>query len=233
MTLPLLRPSSRTTDKAPPLPIVQIPVDNEDKPQTGPRSPKQDPTHHSITYRPDIDGLRALAVIPVVIFHAYPELLPGGFIGVDIFFVISGFLISSILYKEHAKGKFTYADFYARRIRRIFPALILVLGFTLVLGCLWLLAKPLKTMAATLVAGGLFSANLQLLSYEEGYFDASIKENPLLHLWSLGVEEQFYILWPMFVAFVVRLPPRQAIFSLVCFCCVSFAINIALLNYDN
>ncbi|KAF0711446.1 hypothetical protein As57867_005258, partial [Aphanomyces stellatus] len=184
-------------------------------------------------YRPDIDGLRALAVIPVVIFHAYPELLPGGFIGVDIFFVISGFLISSILYKEHAKGKFTYADFYARRIRRIFPALILVLGFTLVLGCLWLLAKPLKTMAATLVAGGLFSANLQLLSYEEGYFDASIKENPLLHLWSLGVEEQFYILWPMFVAFVVRLPPRQAIFSLVCFCCVSFAINIALLNYDN
>ncbi|KAF0692243.1 hypothetical protein As57867_010888, partial [Aphanomyces stellatus] len=78
---------------------------------------------HPITYRPDIDGLRALAVIPVVIFHAYPELLPGGFIGVDIFFVISGYLISSILFKEHSDASFTYVDFYSRRIRRIFPAL--------------------------------------------------------------------------------------------------------------
>ncbi|KAF0688548.1 Aste57867_19838 [Aphanomyces stellatus] len=187
--------------------------------------------HHPITYRPDIDGLRALAVVPVVIFHAYPDALPGGFIGVDIFFVISGYLISSILFKEHTRGSFTYADFYSRRIRRIFPALILVLAFTLTLSCLWLLAKPLKTMAATLVAGGCFGANLQLLTYEQGYFDSSIKENPLLHLWSLGVEEQFYIFWPFFAALVVRMRPRYALVAQVVVVIASFVCNIAFLNY--
>ncbi|KAF0688552.1 Aste57867_19842 [Aphanomyces stellatus] len=186
---------------------------------------------HPITYRPDIDGLRALAVIPVVIFHSYPKALPGGFIGVDIFFVISGYLISSILFKEHTKGTFTYADFYSRRIRRIFPALILVLGFTLTLSCLWLMAKPLKTMAATMIAGTCFGANLQLLTYEQGYFDASIKEIPLLHLWSLGVEEQFYIFWPFFAALVVKLSPRNAILAQCLVLVASFVCNIAFLGF--
>ncbi|KAF0717378.1 Aste57867_2325 [Aphanomyces stellatus] len=191
-------------------------------------------THHLITYRPDIDGLRALAVIPVVIFHAYPKALPGGFIGVDIFFVISGYLISSILFKEHTKGTFTYADFYSRRIRRIFPALILVLAFSLTMGCLWFLAKSLKAMAATLVASTLFGANLQLMTVKQGYADATlVGDNPLLHLWSLGVEEQFYIFWPVFASLVVRMHPRVAFAIQLLVLALSFICNLALLNYDH
>ncbi|KDO27875.1 hypothetical protein SPRG_20343 [Saprolegnia parasitica CBS 223.65] len=116
------------------------------------------PTH---VYRPDIDGLRTLAVVPVLVFHAYPTLFPGGFIGVDVFFVISGFLISGILFKEHARGKFTYTSFYERRVRRIFPTLIIVLSATLWLGYLYLMAPKLQAMAATIFAGTLFAANLQ------------------------------------------------------------------------
>ncbi|KAF0717376.1 hypothetical protein As57867_002318, partial [Aphanomyces stellatus] len=219
-------------------PIIQHEDDSSESEATQP-SPtgnpnaivKLAPAQHALTYRPDIDGLRALAVIPVVIFHAYPELLPGGFIGVDIFFVISGYLISSILFKEHSDASFTYVDFYSRRIRRIFPALILVLTFTLVLGCLWLMSQALQNLAATLIAGGLFSANLQLLTYEQGYFGASVKENPLLHLWSLGVEEQFYILWPLFTALIVRLPTRYALLSQVVVLVASFVCNVSFLGF--
>ncbi|KAF0701264.1 Aste57867_8258 [Aphanomyces stellatus] len=189
-------------------------------------------SHHPITYRPDIDGLRALAVVPVVLFHAYPKALPGGFIGVDIFFVISGFLISSILFKEHARGTFTYADFYSRRIRRIFPALILVLAVTLTLGCLWLLAKPLKQLASTMIAGCLFGANIQLMKVEQTYGDATLTaDNPLLHLWSLGVEEQFYIFWPLFASLVVRLPLRLAILAQLVVLVSSFICNVALIGF--
>ncbi|KAF0699424.1 Aste57867_10008 [Aphanomyces stellatus] len=188
---------------------------------------------HAIAYRPDIDGLRAVAIVPVVVYHAYPTLLPGGFIGVDIFFVISGYLISSILFKEHAKGKFTYADFYSRRIRRIFPALILVLAWTLAAACMYLWTKPLKAMAATLVAGGFFGANIQLMTAEEAYGDATLAaNNPLLHLWSLGVEEQFYIFWPFFASLVVRLTPRAAILVQIAVIFASFFCNITLLGYQ-
>ncbi|OQS04762.1 hypothetical protein THRCLA_03020, partial [Thraustotheca clavata] len=138
------------------------------------------------SYRPDVDGLRTLAVLPVVIFHAYPNAFPGGFIGVDIFFVISGYLISGILFKEFHKGTFTYTGFYTRRVRRIFPTLILVLSSTLWMGYLYLMAAKLKALAATMLAGTLFCANLQVLSLEHAYFDIDIKTNPLLHLWSLG-----------------------------------------------
>ncbi|KAF0717379.1 Aste57867_2326 [Aphanomyces stellatus] len=203
-------------------------------PPTGDPSVKMEPppAQHAIAYRPDIDGLRALAVVPVVIYHAYPQLLPGGYVGVDIFFVISGYLISSILFKEHAKGKFTYADFYSRRIRRIYPALILMLVVTLAVSFRWLLAKSLQKMAATLVAGGLFGANLQLLLVEEAYGDATLAaDNPLLHLWSLGVEEQFYIFWPMFAALLVRLPTRVALQAQLVVLAASFTCNIVLLGY--
>ncbi|KAF0700504.1 Aste57867_8965 [Aphanomyces stellatus] len=188
--------------------------------------------HHPIKYRPDIDGLRCLAVVPVVIFHAYPTLLPGGFVGVDIFFVISGYLISSILYKEHKRGSFTYMDFYSRRVRRIFPALVLVLAFTLTCACLWLLAKPLKACAATMVAGGFFSANVQLMLLEQAYGDATLAgNNPLLHLWSLGVEEQFYIFWPMFASIVSRCRPRVAVILQLIVIIASFLCNIAFLGF--
>ncbi|KDO30226.1 hypothetical protein SPRG_04998 [Saprolegnia parasitica CBS 223.65] len=190
------------------------------------------PPAPSHTYRPDIDGLRTLAVVPVLVFHANPKLFPGGFIGVDIFFVISGFLISGILFKEHKRGKFTYASFYERRVRRIFPTLIIVLGATLWLGYLYLMAPKLKLMAATMFAGTLFAANLQVLSLEKAYFD--LGANPVLHLWSLGVEEQFYILWPCFCAIIMKLSYKRAIILQVAFMAFSFAINIAFLGFrDN
>ncbi|EQC40577.1 hypothetical protein SDRG_02465 [Saprolegnia diclina VS20] len=190
------------------------------------------PPAPSHSYRPDIDGLRTLAVLPVLVFHAYPKLFPGGFIGVDIFFVISGFLISGILFKEHKRGKFTYASFYERRVRRIFPTLIIVLSATLWLGYLYLMAPKLKLMAATMFAGTVFAANLQVLSLEKAYFD--LGANPVLHLWSLGVEEQFYILWPFFCAIIMKLSYKRAIIFQVAFMVLSFGTNIAFLGYrDN
>ncbi|EQC35254.1 hypothetical protein SDRG_07482 [Saprolegnia diclina VS20] len=183
------------------------------------------------TYRPDVDGLRTLAVVPVLVFHAYPTLLPGGFIGVDIFFVISGFLISGILFRECQLGKFTYAGFYARRIRRIFPTLLLVLVATFWLGFLYLMAPKLKAMAATMLAATLFGANLQVLTLKHSYFSLDVKSNPLLHLWSLGVEEQFYIFWPLLASLLMRLRFRVAVTLQVLFLVASFVVNITLLGF--
>ncbi|KDO18808.1 hypothetical protein SPRG_15894 [Saprolegnia parasitica CBS 223.65] len=173
---------------------------------------------HSLSYRPDIDGLRALAVIPVVVFHAYPTSIPGGFTGVDIFLSFP--------------GKFTYANFYSRRIRRIFPGLILVLTFTIVAGCLWYLEEALVSMAKTLAAGTVFGANIQVLLLKQTYFSSSVKEDPLLHLWSLGVEEQFYIFWPFVVALLAKLPAKAAVAGQVVILVASFALNIAMLGHD-
>ncbi|RHY21203.1 hypothetical protein DYB32_009872, partial [Aphanomyces invadans] len=161
-----------------------------------------------------------------------PDRFPSGFVGVDVFFVISGYLISSILFKEMANGKFTYGNFYARRVRRIFPTMIVVLSTTLWLGCLYLLADKLKSLAATMLAGTLFGANLQLVGLERGYWDADIKENPLLHLWSLGVEEQFYFIWPFVVACVVKQRPIKALWVQVSILAASFIVNLALLNVN-
>ncbi|KDO19784.1 hypothetical protein SPRG_21478 [Saprolegnia parasitica CBS 223.65] len=193
-------------------------------------APDVSPTPH--TYRPDVDGLRTLAVVPVLVFHAYPAFLPGGFIGVDVFFVISGFLISGILFKEHQRGSFTYAGFYVRRVRRIFPTLLVVLVVTFWLGYLYLMAPKLKAMAATMLAGSLFSANLQVLSLQHSYFDIDVKTNPLLHLWSLGVEEQFYIFWPLLASIVMRLSYRKAIALQLTVLVASFATNVCFLGYD-
>lgn len=149
-------------------------------------------------YRADIDGLRAVAVLPVVAFHAFPNRLTGGFIGVDIFFVISGFLISTIIFENLERGSFSFADFYARRVRRIFPALFLVLLTTLVLGWALLFTSEFRNVARHVAAGSAFLANFALWQ-ESGYFDADSTSKPLVHLWSLGVEEQFYIVWPLLV----------------------------------
>ena len=147
-------------------------------------------------YRPDIDGLRAVAVLSVVAFHAFPSLLPGGFVGVDVFFVISGYLISTIILGNLAQGHFGFVDFYVRRIRRIFPALALVLAFCLVAGWFALYADDYALLGKHVAGGAGFVSNLVLWS-ESGYFDQSAKLKPLLHLWSLGIEEQFYLLWPL------------------------------------
>lgn len=150
----------------------------------------------ALAYRPDIDGMRALAVIAVIVFHAWPTWFAGGFVGVDIFFVISGFLITSILISQLEKGTFSIADFYVRRIRRIFPALTVVMLATLAFGWVILLQGEFQQIGKHAVAGTLFVSNLVLWN-EAGYFDNDGITKPFLHLWSLGVEEQFYILWPL------------------------------------
>lgn len=147
-------------------------------------------------YRPDIDGLRAIAILSVVVFHVFPEYLRGGFIGVDVFFVISGYLISTIIFESLDKGTFSFSEFYARRIRRIFPALISVLFASVILGWFVLLADEYKQLGKHIAFGSGFFSNI-VLWREAGYFDNLAETKPLLHLWSLGVEEQFYAVWPL------------------------------------
>ena len=152
--------------------------------------------HTRLAYRPDIDGLRALAVMMVVLFHAFPQVFPGGFIGVDIFFVISGFLITGILLASLDEQRFSFLDFYARRIRRIFPALILVLAFALIVGWFTFFPDEYRLLGGHTLASASFLQNFNLLS-EIGYFDEAADTKPFLHLWSLAIEEQFYLLWPL------------------------------------
>lgn len=177
-----------------------------------------------IQYRADIDGLRALAVMAVVIYHAFPSLLPGGFIGVDVFFVISGYLIGTILLKNFAGGTFSFSDFYSRRIRRIFPALLVVLVFCLVIGKFVLLPDEYRQLGKHIAAGAVFIANFAFWS-ESGYFDTAAELKPLLHLWSLAIEEQFYLLWPLVLwgAWKLRINILAVTIGLVV---VSFFLNI-------
>ncbi|MGB2648635.1 MAG: acyltransferase, partial [Pseudolabrys sp.] len=140
----------------------------------------------SVTYRSDIDGLRGVAVLSVIGFHAFPNYVPGGFVGVDIFFVISGFLISSVIFDGQEKGNFSFADFYARRIRRIFPALIIVLATCTVFGWYILTPTDYALLGKSIAASAAFVYNFALLQ-EQGYFDLASELKPLLHLWSLGV----------------------------------------------
>ena len=156
-----------------------------------------------ISYRPDIDGFRALAVLSVVLFHAFPEWVHGGFIGVDIFFVISGYLISSIIYKGLNEGSFSFADFYVRRIKRIFPALILVLISCLIFGWFSLLSDEYQQLGKHIFGASNFTNNFMFWS-ESGYFDNVASTKPLLHLWSLSIEEQFYLLWPLLLYWIYK-----------------------------
>ena len=163
----------------------------------------QERTHN--LYRPDIDGLRAVAVLSVVIFHAFPEYLGGGFIGVDVFFVISGFLITSLILREQKEERFSLRHFYARRIRRLFPALSLVLGFGLIAGWICLNFMEYKQLTKHTGSSAIFITNFMLLR-EAGYFDNAADTKPMLHLWSLAIEEQFYLAWPLVLMFFKRLP---------------------------
>src|SRR6202047_1401266 len=184
----------------------------------------------SSRYRPDIDGLRAIAVMLVVFFHAFPEAMPGGFIGVDIFFVISGFLITGIIVRELDQQRFSLLTFYKRRIRRIFPALIVVLGATLVLGWLWMLPVAFAQLSADVFASAAFFSNIALL-LQSGYFDIESAGKPLLHLWSLGIEEQFYLFWPLILMLVARM--RLGILAVASAIGIaSFALNVALIGPD-
>lgn len=157
-----------------------------------------------LAYRADIDGLRAVAVVLVVWFHAVPTSMPGGFIGVDVFFVISGFLITRIILADLKQRRFSFLQFYARRIRRIFPALVLVLATVLVLGWFLLLPTEYELLGRHVMAASVFLSNFQLLS-ESGYFDTGAYSKPLLNLWSLAIEEQYYIVWPALLWLLWRL----------------------------
>jgi peptidoglycan/LPS O-acetylase OafA/YrhL len=181
-------------------------------------------------YRPDIDGLRAVAVSLVVCFHAFPEAMPGGFIGVDIFFVISGFLITGIIVRECDLQRFSLRAFYGRRIRRIFPALITVLLAALVLGWLWMLPSAYAQLSSDVFASAAFFSNIALL-LQSGYFDIESGKKPLLHLWSLGIEEQFYLFWPLILMLVARM--RLGFLAAASVIGVaSFALNVALIGSD-
>jgi peptidoglycan/LPS O-acetylase OafA/YrhL len=149
-----------------------------------------------IQYRKDIDALRGLSVLLVVVFHASPQVIPGGFIGVDIFFVISGYLITSIILSSIQQQQFSLWDFYSRRIRRLFPALLAVLCFALTIGWLILFPDEYKQLAYHVKYSSLYILNFTLIS-ELGYFDVESIYKPLLHLWTLSVEEKYYLLWPL------------------------------------
>ena len=175
-------------------------------------------------YRPDIDGLRALAVLSVVAFHAFPNLIGGGFVGVDIFFVISGFLITTIILENLESRSFSFIEFYSRRIRRIFPALFLVLLTCYAFGWFALYASEYKQLGEHIAAGAGFLQNFVLWS-ESGYFDNSSDTKPLIHLWSLAIEEQFYIFWPLMLwaAFKKKFNLLKVVLLILT---ISFATNI-------
>ncbi|MCD8554107.1 acyltransferase [Seleniivibrio sp.] len=157
----------------------------------------------SLKYRSDIDGLRTIAVMPVIFYHAGMTLFSGGYVGVDIFFVISGYLITSIIVRELDEDRFTIANFYVRRVKRIFPALYFLLAFTFVLSFFSLMPTHFEGFGKSVVSTVLFGSNI-LFWRESGYFDAQAETKPLLHTWSLGVEEQFYIFFPVMLMLIAR-----------------------------
>lgn len=173
--------------------------------------------------------MRAVAVLAVLAFHAFPGALPGGFVGVDIFFVISGFLITGIILNDLRNQTFTFERFYQRRVRRIFPALGLILGGSLLFGWWMLLPADYRDLGANVSAGAGFVSNLRLWS-ESGYFDTAATSKPLLHLWSLGVEEQYYLIWPLFLLLMYR-HQRHIVWMIVLVAVVSFGLNIFLVQH--
>ena len=178
----------------------------------------------NFSYRPDIDGLRAVAILLVIIFHAFPKFLRGGFIGVDIFFVISGYLITSIILKNQSQNNFSLLDFYSRRIKRIFPALIVVLTFCLVAGWYVLLGNEYELLGKHIAAGSIYISNFVLQS-EAGYFDTDSELKPLLHLWSLAIEEQFYLAFPLLLIVGKRFQISPLLIISTCLG-VSFLTNV-------
>lgn len=159
----------------------------------------------SLQYRPDIDGLRALAVVPVVLYHAGASWMPGGFVGVDIFFVISGYLISSIILREMSEGRFSFLRFYERRLRRIIPALVVMLIVSVAVFQVLALPDQAQDTAESGLAALLSVSNFWFWRHS-GYFAPAAEFMPLLHTWSLGVEEQFYLIFPVALLLLSRIP---------------------------
>lgn len=170
--------------------------------------------HAHLKYRPDIDGLRTLAVMPVILFHAGFQIFSGGFVGVDVFFVISGYLITTILLSELEQGNFSIVNFYERRARRILPALFFVMACSLPFAWLWLLPQDMLSFSQSLIAVSLFGSNI-LFWRTSGYFDTATELKPLLHTWSLSVEEQYYVFFPLLLLLAWRLGKKLIGVSIV------------------
>jgi len=188
-----------------------------------------------LPYRSDIDGLRAVAVTVVVLFHAFPNFFPGGFIGVDVFFVISGYLISAIIFSERGIGKigsgrFSFKEFYIRRACRILPALLIMLTFALIAAWFILLPDDFRRFGGHIRGAGFYVSNL-VLKKEVGYFDVAAETKPLLHLWSLAIEEQFYIIWPV-IAVAISLGRRKSLLFVAVLIMLSCSINVVNVNID-
>jgi peptidoglycan/LPS O-acetylase OafA/YrhL len=176
-----------------------------------------------MNYRPEIDGLRAVAVVPVILFHAGFGAFGGGYVGVDVFFVISGYLITSIILAEHAAGRFSLLRFYERRARRILPALFLVMAACLPFAWLWLMPSDMRDFSKSLASMSLFASNVFFYK-QSGYFDAPTELKPLLHTWGLAVEEQYYLLFPLLLLLALRLGRRSAVSLLVVAATASLAL---------
>ncbi len=179
-------------------------------------------------YRPDIDGMRALAILAVVFYHAFPGKLTGGFAGVDVFFVISGYLISTVIFRSLEQGRFSFREFFARRIKRLSPALILVLASCYLFGSYALLSDEFQQLAKHTAFSAAYLQNFALWG-EAGYFDTANNLKPLMHLWSLGVEEQFYLVFPLlfWAAWRLRL---NMLALLLAVALASFGLNMAMIQ---
>src|SRR5271170_7070352 len=187
----------------------------------------------AVKYRPDIDGLRAVAVLLVLAYHVGIYRLRGGFVGVDVFFVISGYLISSIILSDLDSSRFSIASFYERRVRRIFPALFVMLFGTAVLAYKFFLPSEFVDFGKSLLASTFSFSNLYFL-HQSGYFDAPAAMKPLLHTWSLAVEEQFYVFLPLFLIGIRKFFPSKQRLIIICVALLSFSISAvgAFRNHD-
>ncbi len=184
-----------------------------------------------MTYRPEIDGLRAIAVLSVLFYHARLPPFFGGFIGVDVFFVISGFLITSLLKKEIAEGTFSLPNFYERRVRRIFPALYVTLALTLAVGTVLLSSAELRMLHEAVIWLVVFCSNVYFMN-NVGYFDGASEENPVLQTWSLAIEEQFYLIYPLILVELVRRKPAWVKPVLVAIAVASFSYGVVTVAWD-
>lgn len=183
-------------------------------------------------YRPEIDGLRALAVLPVVLFHADIAGFSGGFVGVDVFFVISGYLITRLIQDDIVRGKFSIQDFYERRARRIFPALFVMLGACAFFGAWLLYPQDYQRFAESLIAATFFVSSI-LFSTQTGYFAGAAEDKPLLHTWSLSVEELFYLAFPAVLILASRILGQRWLWLLITLAVTSFGASVAALLIDS
>jgi peptidoglycan/LPS O-acetylase OafA/YrhL len=186
----------------------------------------------AIKYRPEVDGLRAVAVIPVVLFHLGASWIPGGFIGVDVFFVISGFLITSIILKEQAAGTFTFSGFWMRRVRRIMPAMLVMLIATSIGGYLWMFGPSWKSLSGQIFSALGLYANIEMWQLSGNYWGPAAESAPLLHTWSLSVEEQFYLFYPLLLLILLKFTPKRVFALILCGSALSLAVGVYATEYS-